>query len=136
MTSARKIASNRRNAKKSTGPKTKTGKWKSSRNAFRHGLAVAIGSQSNFAETINRLTQALAGDIYPNADLARKIAEAEVDLLRIRAMRASHFTAIGSWDGSRHARANLAEDLRRLERYEQRAYSRRKRAVKALIRNS
>lgn len=39
MTSERKIETNRLNAKRSTGPKTNTGKAKSSRNARRHGLS-------------------------------------------------------------------------------------------------
>jgi hypothetical protein len=38
MTSLRQIESNRRNAQKSTGPKTERGKQRASRNAIRHGL--------------------------------------------------------------------------------------------------
>jgi hypothetical protein len=38
MTSARHIEANRRNALKSTGPKSENGKQRSRRNAFRHGL--------------------------------------------------------------------------------------------------
>src|SRR6476646_7796971 len=38
MTSLRQIESNRRNAQRSTGPKTQDGKQRSSRNAVRHGL--------------------------------------------------------------------------------------------------
>jgi hypothetical protein len=38
MTSLRQIESNRRNAQKSTGPKTADGKARASRSAVRHGL--------------------------------------------------------------------------------------------------
>ena len=38
MTSLRQIESNRRNAQKSTGPKTDDGKARASRSAVRHGL--------------------------------------------------------------------------------------------------
>ena len=38
MTSLRQIESNRRNAQKSTGPRTQTGKQRASQNAVRHGL--------------------------------------------------------------------------------------------------
>ena len=38
MTSLRQIESNRRNAQKSTGPKTQDGKRRASQNAVRHGL--------------------------------------------------------------------------------------------------
>src|SRR5450432_3778244 len=48
MTSLRQIESNRRNAQKSTGPKTETGKQRASRNAVRHGLT---------AETVIKLLE-------------------------------------------------------------------------------
>ena len=38
MATDKQIAANRQNAKKSTGPRTETGKRRSRRNAFRHGL--------------------------------------------------------------------------------------------------
>jgi hypothetical protein len=38
MASKKQIAANRRNAKKSTGPRTKTGKKRASRNPLKHGL--------------------------------------------------------------------------------------------------
>jgi hypothetical protein len=38
MTSLRQIEANRRNARKSTGPRTEAGKERARRNAIRHGL--------------------------------------------------------------------------------------------------
>ena len=48
MTSLRQIESNRRNAQKSTGPKTDDGKARASRSAVRHGLT---------AETVIKLLE-------------------------------------------------------------------------------
>ncbi len=52
MTSLRQIESNRRNAQKSTGPKTQNGKQRSSQNAVRHGLTAetVIGPLENPAD--------------------------------------------------------------------------------------
>jgi hypothetical protein len=55
--------------------------------------------------------------------------------LRIRKIRASQFDAIvGDPDVPPHVYAELAENLAKLERYERRAFSRRKRALQSLIR--
>ncbi len=41
MTTQKQIEANRRNSRRSTGPKTRTGKAESKRNAIKHGLLAA-----------------------------------------------------------------------------------------------
>jgi hypothetical protein len=133
MTSDRKIATNRNNAKKSTGPRSEAGRRRSRLNALRHGLAVAVRSQPSFSKDIEILAKVLAGDGNPSTEFARQAAEAEIDLLRIRKIRASLFNEIvGNPDMPPQAYAELAESLAKLERYERRAFSRRKRALHVL----
>ena len=89
MTSERKIRANRANAGASTGPKTAQGRTRSARNALRHALSLPVYSdQALCAEA-----EALAGEIAgPDAnaemrELARRVAEAQVDLRRVRCAR-------------------------------------------------
>jgi hypothetical protein len=89
MTSDRQIASNRKNAKKSTGLGSNAGLRRSSRNARRHGLAVAVGSDNSVSGELEKLVTALAcetGDTI--GEFAVQVAEAEIDLLRIRKIKA------------------------------------------------
>jgi hypothetical protein len=46
MASERQIAANRRNAQKSSGPRSVAGKTRASRNAYRHGLAAVRHSET------------------------------------------------------------------------------------------
>jgi len=62
MTSERQIAANRRNSRKSRGPRTAAGKSIASRNALRHGLAAVTYSQAASAKDIERFAKALCGD--------------------------------------------------------------------------
>jgi hypothetical protein len=135
MTSDRKIESNRKNAQKSTGPRSEAGQRRSQRNALRHGLSVAIGSDPSFSEDIKQLAGTLAqGRSGPNiGEFAHQAAEAEIDLLRIRKLRASRFNAVlGNSERKLDDRSELDEQLAKLERYERRAFSRRKRAFRAM----
>jgi hypothetical protein len=135
MTSDRKIESNRKNAQKSTGPRSEAGQRRSRRNALRHGLAIAIGSDSALSEDVKRLASALArGRSGSNiSEFAHQAAEAEIDLLRIRKLRASRFNAVlGNPETKLGDHSEFNEELAKLERYERRAFARRKRAFQAM----
>jgi hypothetical protein len=89
VTSARKIRSNRSNARSSTGPKTATGRGRSARNALRYGLSLPVLSDPTLSQEVTALARQIAGaDAAPEVqELARQIAEAQVDLHRVRALR-------------------------------------------------
>ncbi len=84
-----KIKSNRANARASTGPKTTYGRARSAGNAFRHGLSVSAESDGVLSEQVRTLTDQIAGsDASVHIQiLARRIAEAQVDLHRVRDAR-------------------------------------------------
>jgi hypothetical protein len=137
MPSDRKITANRNNAKKSTGPRSKAGREISRRNAQRHGLAIDIGNDPEFQDAIAKLTKTLSNGAQDVGERAREIAEAELDLLRIRKVRAWLFETFYLADAALpKGLAELNENLTKLERYERRAFSRRKRALRAIYRSA
>jgi hypothetical protein len=135
MPSERKIAANRSNAKKSTGPRSKAGRQASRRNALRHGLAIDIRTDPAYHDDIEQLATMMsrARDMQNVSDSARDAAEAVLDLFRIRKIRASLFETIYFADtGAPDRLIELNHKLAKLERYERRAFSRRNRAMRAM----
>jgi hypothetical protein len=69
VTSEKQRAANRANAAKSTGPRTKAGKAKTSQNALRHGLATVLRCEPGAVEEIERLAQAIVVEAgWPRLD--------------------------------------------------------------------
>ena len=182
MTSRRKIEANRRNAARSTGPRTTLGKARASRNALRHGLAVSLGSIPSASIEVERLARAINGKDSDSARMlhARTAAEAELEIQRVRTGRVALLNTIAAdrrtfapeavgLKGERIAQARATGDpgwmawademtkmlrppipadpersitaftraipeLARYDRYERRALSRRKWAIRALMR--
>jgi hypothetical protein len=90
MASERQIEANRRNAGNSTGPRSTSGKKRASGNAFRHGLTKP-SSNAEFEREVERLAGQIAGDTQDRVtrELAHDAAEAELELARVRHVKAS-----------------------------------------------
>jgi hypothetical protein len=86
MSSQRQVEANRRNSRKSCGPRSAAGKAKASRNALRHGLAARMSRPSVPPEAIETVAGALCGnDADPQIfALAVRVAENETALEAIR----------------------------------------------------
>ena len=126
MATDKQIAANRANSKRSTGPKTAAGRLKSSRNAYRHGLACSL--RLDAASTVKAATMAriLTGERADEMELlaATEVAQAQLELLQIRALRAQIMSEVDlvACDPKKLAR------LAALDRYERFAHTRRRRA--------
>jgi hypothetical protein len=85
MTSTRKVLTNRLNSRSSTGPRSAAGRAASAKNARRHGLRVPVLSDPVLSAEVEAMARRIAGDDAPELlELARRVAEAEIDVLRVR----------------------------------------------------
>jgi hypothetical protein len=90
MTSKLKIDTNRRNAKKSTGPKTDAGKAKLALNAISHGLSAKPIFDPETHKKIESLATEFADGDRENSKvmtLAREAAEAQIMVERVKNAR-------------------------------------------------
>jgi hypothetical protein len=123
MATDRQIAANRRNAQKSTGPRTAAGKRRAAHNAYRHGLSTVTGSAADDEAVESLALVIVAGSRDPqHLESARSAARAYLELAQIRQIKADitqrmlEFGAVGPEELLRARRAEsryMAALLRR-----------------------
>lgn len=93
MASAKQIEANRRNAQKSTGPKTQEGKLKSRLNSLKHGLgALHVPLPHEDPEEYHTIRQGLINDYQPATTQEHMLVET-IAHAWFRIQRASRFEA-------------------------------------------
>ena len=159
MASLKQIEANRRNAKRSTGPRSAFGKSLARANSVRHGLLSKVLVDPELLAEKQELARRIAREHGKPDDAAeaRTVADAELTLtaraIRVRLLDSSpspQMTGGSEWSSSDSKQADpprtapgnsdlalaylrLAPILAKLDRYEQRAISRRQRAVRNLL---
>jgi hypothetical protein len=143
MTWQRKIEANRRNALRSTGPRTDAGKARSRRNAFKHGLEIPLNRDDSFTERIERLTTELTVLFAKPHESARLAAERQLEVARVQETRVNIINGklgqqAGTADGAVSDEARVAAavaaalpGLVPLDRYERRALSQLKKVLRS-----
>lgn len=153
MTSNAKIAANRKNARRSSGPKTVAGKSRARLNATRHGLA----SAKNGSEELLALALGLLNEVSVSQVNARRLehamilAESELDLQRVQDARISIVERMTMWPQSQTGSTATLDQhepqatinaealhhtllaLQKLHRYERSAWAKRNRSIPQLV---
>ncbi len=143
MKSAAQLAANRQNSARSTGPRTRGGRQRSSRNAFRHGLSLPMTRGDDFSRKVEALTKSVKAVTGAPPETAALIAEARLHLLRARQAATETIkqglqqVAAAQEHLSHEERVGLAvaakaPQLAAIARYERRAWSRLKNLLTVL----
>jgi hypothetical protein len=113
VSSDHRSATNRRNSRKSSGPRTAAGKKRASRNALKHGLSAVVHRQLAPSATIERLARAFCGgsgctELLPQA---RRIATNALTLRAIAAQRVAVVERLRQSTAIALAKGNNSLDL-------------------------
>jgi hypothetical protein len=128
MATEKQIVANRRNAMRSTGPKSRLGKFRSSRNALKHGFSLNLALDPASIKRVNSLKEKLLG-ASANKDMecaAEEFARAEIQISSIRKTQSKALAEL-----VKAPEADQTKAIRRLgalDRYERYALTLRDRA--------
>jgi hypothetical protein len=120
MATDKQIAANRRNAAKSTGPRSAAGKRRAGRNAYRHGLSLARASTPTLSKQLEERARELAGTSEDQVilGLAHAVAAAEFDVDRVRRTKVSLIRCVSAFGDVDPRRMTVRGIIRWLRTYE------------------
>ncbi|MGE9009925.1 hypothetical protein ACO2JO_15180 [Leptospira interrogans] len=113
MPTEKQIAANRANGRRSRGPTSLHGKARAGRNSYRHGLT-GRDSSAGFLLQVEKLAHRLAGNNQSAIvhKFARVVAEADLELARVRRVKAAlieRASALGGLVPPKHFRSMMQE---------------------------
>jgi hypothetical protein len=132
MASEKQIAANRRNAMRSTGPKSRLGKFRSSRNALRHGFSLGLALDPASIRRVNSLKGKLLseGASKDTERAGEEFARAEIQIASIRNTQSKALAELVKAPEGDHTKE--IRRLAALDRYERYALTLRQRAQQVL----
>lgn len=138
MTSERQAIANRRNARQSTGPRTSDGKARAAGNARRHGLTAGTRDPSPLAQQIaQELSKSpqFEGSALELAGLQElllriRLAKAEAVAAAFQRVTARDTPGLDADELDALALIDAAPELLKLDEYERKAMSRRRRMLR------
>jgi hypothetical protein len=102
MATDRQIATNRQNARRSSGPRSQAGKSRASRNRYRHGLSASPPTTAKGSGRLDKLAREIAGKTDAAIlTRARAIAEAQLELARVRQTKVELLKCVHALGGLR-----------------------------------
>jgi len=137
MTSDAQNKANRKNAQRSTGPRTAAGKQNASRNSRRHGLRASILKDPSWTVEVDRIAKAFSpkGADREGREKVRTMAGMMMDIMRVEVTRTDLWNMAvhqaDEHDGSEREAVACLQILQRLitlDRYEANARSRWRKA--------
>ena len=130
MLTAAKLAANRANALKSTGPRTPEGKARAAQNARRHGLRGVFMADEGYTREVKDLARLIAGEGAPAEvfSSACRAAETQLDWVRMKKVR---LQAMREDPELAKTPEKTIRRVAAIDRYQGRAFSRRDRAFRA-----
>lgn len=142
MTSQAKILANRKNAQRSTGPRTGAGKLNSRRNARKHGLSVSLDTNDPTVEELTAVMTVVSRSSEEAWEIVRSMAKQRCELMRAQQTRVDIINRHMPQNDeiqmlSHEQRIALAvrdalPEIKAIDRYEKRAFSQLKKTLRKL----